>query len=168
MDLDALLSDFKANGVTVTVNNGKLRVSTVGFEICQHDRGLLAEHKPALVKLLSDRQPLTEPIPNADTKAQGQSLASGKHEVSLVECFTPLGVKLIVQANSHDHAKWLQQMNPRPKSVTHEATKAEPKPPPRVICINCRLSQGPEKCGHWWEGHPHTCASFQSTGVDHE
>jgi len=38
-------------------------------------------------------------------------------------------------------------------------TRQEPRG--AVLCVDCKLSQGPDHCGHWWEGRRHTCASFQ-------
>ena len=76
----------------------------------------------------------------------------------LVECWTPFGIRRLVEADSVEHANWIRQMNPKPKQVR---------------CVDCRhasLNGGVAKCGvgvdsglatgGFWYTDVHFCIEF--------
>ena len=81
----------------------------------------------------------------------------------IVECWTPSGTRMVINADSPDHADWVKQMNPAPKEVVI------------VRCFDCthsRIERGVAKClagvdsglptGGWWATDRHHCEQFEA------
>lgn len=82
----------------------------------------------------------------------------------LVECWTPSGIRRVVEADSVEHADWIRQMNPKPQQVRC------------VDCHHATLNGGVAKCGvgvdsglatgGFWYTDVHFCIEFAEVSHD--
>lgn len=150
MNIGTAIAKIRACGFQIHAEGDHISVEPFD-RLTAGQLGWLRANKPAILDhLLIDDQGGNDIAPAND---QGNPIT--------VEAFTPLGGRMLVRANSAEHAAWIQHMNPRPGMVRC------------CDCTHATITNGIASCGAGvesglpirgrWYSDRHACDSYQAT-----
>ena len=158
MDACEFIQRIEGAGFTVAITRGNLAISPAS-NLNDSQRDFIRSHKAELLSALRSSETSLDDEGGNDLKPANDAPAP-----ILAECWTPMGDRHLVPADSEEHAAWIRQMNPPPPTNR------------RVTCESCRhasIQSGIARCTAgvdsglaiegWWASDVHDCTKFRET-----
>lgn len=116
MSVNAAIQKISDAGFSLSVSEGRLKV--VPFRSLTDDqRQFLADYKPEIIQALRARE--------LESSSAGNDIPASNHAPSMVECWTPNGSPVTVEASNKDQAEWIKAHN-------KPCQKSKPVAPPEL------------------------------------
>lgn len=138
--MKAALEYITEAGLRASIVDGRLKVGPAS-KLTDEQRAWIRQHKSELLDELKASKPANDPP-------------------LLVEAWTPSGIRMVLEANSHEHAAWIRDINPwRPRylNAVRPALESREPIPPDASCANCRWASPLNTCavlGRYLEPKP--------------
>ena len=110
MDLSECLAKIEKAGFQIAIEGDSLTVAPAS-NLTDSQRRWIRDHKPAILDHLRS----TAAVLEAGQPGNDLPAANDMAQPIMVEAFTPLGGRMLVRANSAEHAAWIRKMNPPPR-----------------------------------------------------
>lgn len=150
MNAHDIISTIEAAGFHLAADGEDILVTPPG-QLSEEQRQYLRDHKPAILAAL--KTPGTE----IHSGQGGHDIEPANHpEPILATAYTPAGNMMMAEADSAEHAAWIERMNPRMVRCCD--------------CVHANVKAGIARCGAgvdsglpiagYWHDDRHLCSAY--------